>query len=63
MKRYLPLINLILFLFLLVGSLIIHHQERRIIDLQMRTIDAQAIAIETWKVRAMRCEGIVVSSK
>jgi hypothetical protein len=62
MKLYLPVINFIALVVLVVVSVLIHRQERRIIDLQMRTIEAQQHNLELWKARAMQCEGIVVGS-
>jgi hypothetical protein len=62
MKRYLPVINLFLFVVLVVISVIIHRQERRIITLQLQTIEVQQHDLEHWKARAMQCEGIVVGS-
>jgi cell division protein FtsL len=60
MKRWLPLINFILMVVLVVGTLIIHHQERSVIALQQQTIEVQRVAVEQWKARAMACDGLVL---
>lgn len=57
MKRWLPIINLVLFVVLLVTSLFIQRQEHRIIALQRATIEYQQHAIAAWQIRAAFCCG------